>query len=125
MFDKTVSIYTSTTKFIPECVMTQEMCDKAVNRCFFVFYSITNQYKTQEMCDRVGSDNPFLIVYYPDKYITQKMCDEALDNSVATLELVFDRFATSKMIKKLLLLCMQMKIYSILIKVFEVLEHFC
>ena len=33
--------------------MTQEMCDKAVNRCFFVFDSISDQYKTQEMCDRV------------------------------------------------------------------------
>ena len=117
MCDKAVNTYTSTIKFIPECVMTQEMCDKAVNRCFFVFYSITNQYKTQEMCDRVGSDNPFLIVYYPDKSMTHKMCDEALDNSIATLELVFDWFATSKMIKNLLLLCMQMKIYSILIKV--------
>ena len=40
-------------KFVPECFMThmtQEMCDKAVNRCFFVFHSIPDQYKTQEMC---------------------------------------------------------------------------
>ena len=29
--------YPSTTKFVPECFMTQEMCNKAVNRCFFVF----------------------------------------------------------------------------------------
>ena len=47
MCDKAVNTYPSTTKFVPECVMTQEMCDEAVNRCFFVFYSIPNQYKTQ------------------------------------------------------------------------------
>ena len=28
---------------------TQEMCNEAVNRCFFVFYSIPDQYKTQEI----------------------------------------------------------------------------
>ena len=37
------------------------MCDKAVNTCFTVFYSIPNQYKTQEMCDscfqRSSDDN--------------------------------------------------------------------
>ena len=29
--------------------MTQEMCDKVVDRCFFVFDSIPDQYKSQEM----------------------------------------------------------------------------
>ena len=33
--------------------MTQEMFDKAVNRCFFVFDSIPDRHKTQEMYDRV------------------------------------------------------------------------
>ena len=31
------------------------MCDKAVNRCLFLFHSISDQYKTKEMCDRVVS----------------------------------------------------------------------
>ena len=35
------------------------MCDKADNRCFFVFDSIPDQYKTQVMCDRVVSEDPF------------------------------------------------------------------
>ena len=46
------------------------MCNKAVDRCFFVFDSIPDQCKTQEMCDRVFSEGPFLIVYCSDKYIT-------------------------------------------------------
>ena len=59
------------------------MCNKAVNRCFFVFDSIPRQYKTQERCDMVVTLLSFLIVYYPDKYKTQKMCDEAVDDCVA------------------------------------------
>ena len=57
--------------------MTQEMCNKAVNRCFFEFDSIPDQYKTQEMCD------------------------EAVDDSLAILKFISDSFVTSKMIKKL------------------------
>ena len=47
------------------------MCDKAVNRCFFVFDSIPDQYKTQELCDRAVSEDPFLIVYCPDQFKTK------------------------------------------------------
>ena len=41
------------------------MCDEALNRCYFVFDCIPDQYKTQEMCDIVVSKDPFLIVYCP------------------------------------------------------------
>ena len=44
-----------------------KMNDKAVNRCFFVFDSILDQYKTQEMCDTVVSEDPSLIVTCRDK----------------------------------------------------------
>ena len=63
MCDKAVNAYPSTVKFVPECVITQEMCDNAVNRCYFAFYSIPYRYKTQEMWDRVFSEDPFLIAY--------------------------------------------------------------
>ena len=49
--------------------MTQEMCDKAVNICFFVFDFTPDEYKTQEMFDRVVSEDPFFMVYCPDKYV--------------------------------------------------------
>ena len=39
--------------------MIQEMWDKAVNRCFFVFDSIPNQYKTQGMYDSIISKTHF------------------------------------------------------------------
>ena len=50
--DKSVNTYSFTIKFVPECFMTQEICDKVVNR---KFDSIPNQYKTKKMYDRVVS----------------------------------------------------------------------
>ena len=49
--------------------MTQEMCDKAVNRCFFVFVSISE---------------------------TPKMCDKAVDDSLVALKLIHDWFLQAK-----------------------------
>ena len=77
------------------------MCDKEVNRCFFVFHSIPDQYKTQEMCNTVIPEDPSLIIYCPDKYETQRMCDEAVDDCLPALKLVPDWFVTSKRIKNL------------------------
>ena len=45
------------------------------------------------------------------------MCDEIVDGSLATLKLIPDWFVTCKIIKKKLLVYMQRKIYSILMKV--------
>ena len=68
MCNKAVDTHPSTIKFVPECYKTQEMCFEAVNGCFLVFDSITDQYKTQKICDTLISLYPFLIVYCPDKY---------------------------------------------------------
>ena len=43
MCDKAVNTHPTTIQFVPKCCKTQEMCDKAVNRCFFVFDSICDQ----------------------------------------------------------------------------------
>ena len=115
---KAFDTHLSTIKFVPECFMTQDMCDKAVNRCFFVFDSLLDWYKTQEMCDRNISENPSLMVYCSDEYIIQRKNDQAADYSLAALKLISDWFVTRKMIKKLY---MQMKIYSILIKILVIL----
>ena len=77
---KAVKTYPSAIKFVPECFVTQKLCDETVNRCFFVFDSIADQYKTQKMIDTVVSEDPCLIVYCPDKYETQRMFDEAFDD---------------------------------------------
>ena len=41
--DKDVNTYPLTIKFVPEWLITQEMCDKPVTRCLFLFGSIFNQ----------------------------------------------------------------------------------
>ena len=38
MRDKAADTYPSTVKFVPECFMTQKMCNKTVNRCYFVLF---------------------------------------------------------------------------------------
>ena len=74
------------------------MCDKAVNRCFFVFGSILDWYEFYEMSDSIVSEDHFLIIYWSDKYKTQRMCDKDVDDSPAALKLIPDWFNTSKMI---------------------------
>ena len=49
------------------------------------------------------------------------MCDEAVNDILAALKLVFDLFVTNKVIKKFSLLCMQIKIYSILMNILVML----
>ena len=39
------------------------MCDKAVGKCLFVFYSVPNQHKTQEICNKFVSEDPFTLKY--------------------------------------------------------------
>ena len=101
MCDKAVDTHPYTIQFVSECCKTQEICYKAVHRCFFVFNSIPDQYKSQEICEKVISLYPFVIVYCPGKYKTQRMCDEAVDDSLAALKLIPDWFFASKMIKNL------------------------
>ena len=84
-----------------ECFMTQEMCDKAISRCYLVLGSIPDRYKTQKLCGKVFSENPFSIVYCSAKYKSQRMCNEAVDDSLAALKLIPDWFVTSKIIKNL------------------------
>ena len=81
--------------------MTQEMSDKAVIRCFFVFDSIPNHNKTQEICNSIICVDPFSIRYVPDQYKSQQMYDKAVDYCLATLKFVPDWFVTSNMIKNL------------------------
>ena len=93
------------------------MCSKTGNKYLFVFDSIPDQYKTQEMRTSVVSQDPFLIVYCPSKYITQNMCDKAVYCSLATLKFLLIGLLQVKWLKDFLLLCMQMKIYSILLTI--------
>ena len=61
MCDEAVDTHPSTIKFVPECYRTQEMCYKAVNKCFFVLDSILDRFKTQELYDRVVSEDLFFL----------------------------------------------------------------
>ena len=99
MCDKSINTHLSI-QFVSECYKTQEMCDKAVSRCFFVFIYILDWYKTQEMCDRVISKDPFMIVYCSDRCKTQGMCDESVDVCLAASKFIPDCYVISRMLEK-------------------------
>ena len=68
----------------------QEVCDKVVDRCPFVFDSIPDQYKTQEMFDKIVSEDPFKSKYCHDRYKIQEMCNKAVDGLLPALKFVPD-----------------------------------
>ena len=92
------------------------MWDKAVDDYSVALEFVPDWYKSKEICDKFISENPFMLKYCPDKYITLKMCNTD-DDFLPTLNFVLVWFVTSKMIKSVLLLCVKMKIYSILMKI--------
>ena len=47
MCDKAIHIHLSVIQFVPEYFKTQEICDKAVDTCIFVFDSIADRHKSQ------------------------------------------------------------------------------
>ena len=100
MCNKAVDTHPSTIQFVPECYKNQEMREKAVNRCLFVFDSIANQYEPQEICEVVVYLYPFLSVYCPNKYKTQTMYDKAVGNCLAASKFISDWFVASKMLEK-------------------------
>ena len=102
---------------VSECYKIQEMCYKAVHRCFLVFDSISDQNKTQEICVIIVSLYSFLIVHCPSKYITQKLSDEVVDDFLAAFKLIPDWLVTSKVIKKLYTALYSDDGYSFLMKI--------
>ena len=66
------------------------------------------------MCSSIISEVPFSIRDVPDQYKTQQIWNKSANDCLAALKFVPDLF---------LLLCMQMKIYYILMKIL-VMSHF-
>ena len=69
---KAVNDYPSRIQIVPECYKIQEMCVGAVNTCYFVFDSFSNQYKTQKICDKAVDDYTHALQFTPDRFKTQK-----------------------------------------------------
>ena len=72
------------------------------------------------MCGSIISEDLFSIRHVPYQYKNQQMCDKAVDDCLAALKLILDWFVTTQMIKKLLI-NLQTKVYSVLMKILVVL----
>ena len=46
MRNKVLNSYLSKIQFVPEYYKSQELCDKVVDSCLFIFDSIPDKYKT-------------------------------------------------------------------------------
>ena len=71
--------YPFTIKFVPECYKTQEMYNKNVITCFFLFGSAPDWYKTQKMCDEAVDDSK----------ITNKILEKFHDSLLANDDIFF------------------------------------
>lgn len=64
------------------------MCDKAVDKCHFVFDSLPDQHKTKEMWHKLVSEDYFKFQYCHDSYKTQEICNKAFGDSLQALKIV-------------------------------------
>ena len=62
--------------------MTEEICDDAVNRCFFLYLIIFLTRIKLKNCVIELFLKILFIVYCPDKCINQKICEKAVDDSI-------------------------------------------
>ena len=92
---KLPNTYPSTMRFVPECLMTQKVCGKAVNRCFSYLILFLINIKLKKCATVLFVKILFSIRYDLDQYKTQQMCDKAVDDCLAALQFVPDWFVTS------------------------------
>ena len=90
MCNKDVDSSPSVIKFILECCKTQEVLNKIVYFCLFIYDSVPDWFKTREMCDKVVFKYPFMLKYCLDRYNTQKMCHIAVDACLSAIKFVSD-----------------------------------
>ena len=58
---------------------TQDMCNKAVKTCFFLFDSVPHRYKSQKMCDEAIDDYLTALKFIRDWVVTNKMSEKLHD----------------------------------------------
>ena len=73
MSNKTVNTYLSAIQFVADRYKTQKICVEAVDTCFLVFDSVSDQWKTRKMSDKLVSNNPFMLKCCLDIYQTQEI----------------------------------------------------
>ena len=60
-------------KHIPDCFVTQEMCNKAVEKDHWMLIYVPDHLKTQEMCNEAAKKCPGVLILVPDWFVTQDM----------------------------------------------------
>ena len=72
MCNKSVITSPSAIKSVSKCYKTQEMCDKAVDTCHFLFDFVPDRYKTKKWMIKL------FLKYSFNKYKTKEICEKAI-----------------------------------------------
>ena len=62
-------------------VVTQKMCNEAVQSNPEVLAHVPAQFVTQEMCNEAVQSDPLMLAHVPDWFVTQEMCNEAVQSN--------------------------------------------
>ena len=87
-------------RYTPDCVRTQEMCKKAVEKCPWLLGCVHDNLKTQEMCEKAVEKYPWLLGYAHDNLKTQEMCEKAVEEYPCSLVYVHNNLKTQEMCEK-------------------------
>ena len=87
-------------QMIDDCLKTQEMCIKVLEREPMYFNYVPNKYKTPEMCENVVERYPQAFQTVPIECMTQEMCETVAEINPFFLERMPDKFKTREMCKR-------------------------
>ena len=79
---------------VPDYFVTQEMCNKAVEKDLWALKDVPDHFVTQEMCNEAVQSDPWVLKHVPNQYKTQEMCNRAMQSKPEVLRLVADCFVT-------------------------------
>ena len=56
-----LNYYPNSLEYVPDCYITQEMCEKAVDTYPSTVIHVFNCYKTQKICEKAVDTCPFML----------------------------------------------------------------
>lgn len=86
--------------YVPDEIITEQMCEGALNQNLYSFKYIPTRFVNPEMCKRVLGKWGNLLEYIPKAMKTQELCDIATKTQGSSIMYVPEEFKTFEMCKK-------------------------
>lgn len=111
--------YIKSLKNLPNELITEEMCKKAVEQGGYALNYVPEGFKTEEICRIAVRQNGWLLEYVPEKFKTEELCKLAVEQDGTALHYVPEELKT----KELYLLAMREDPYVLDIIPTEIVEE--